>query len=133
VSGAAVLATFAKTKVARATKWCESSAFACAVAQRVAHEQVQSFRALRAQLPFVAAKGSKTAFAGPQEGIENTRRRYAAVPCAPQLKWHGAGTRCAQTPAPLRPFQPPVLGSLYGLRRPEAKKNTSNCQSNGKA
>jgi hypothetical protein len=87
---------------------------------------------LKARLPFVLAKGSKTVFAGPREGIENTRRCCAPVPCAPRLKWHGVGTRCAQTPAPLRPFQPAVLGSLDGAvdQALEAQKQSSNSNSN---
>jgi len=72
-------------------------------------DQVQGFHALRARLPFVLSKGSKTAFAG-----RDPPHKTAAVPCALRLPRHAAQTRCARTWAALRPRQAAVLGSLYG-------------------
>ncbi|GAB3343706.1 hypothetical protein GCM10027359_25220 [Marilutibacter aestuarii] len=69
--------------------------------------KIEGFRPLRVRVPFVLAKGTKTA------GSIGRRRGFAApVPCAPRPWRHGAQTRFAQTRAPLRPPRPAVLGGL---------------------
>jgi len=87
----------------------------------------RAFAPLRGTSDFCRGKSHQNRFS------PDARRCCASVPCAPRLSGHGAGTRYAQTPAPLRPAQAPVLGVLYGSVRKAKAKAEARARARAKA